>query len=222
MFNYAYLLLLPVGKIKYRMQNLIFPTRIDIHDLSQDPDFEKVKQIIQLQESQATPHLLLDNALSTYTSSNIPILDHIALTGFRKRLDSLVHAMALDLRLAPITINNSWFNIMGEGQRVEPHRHMMSVISGAFYTEAAPNSAGLRFHSPLAQLRMNEMLLGSNGLNADFHEVECKEGLLILFPSWLEHSTAVNPSKRRVTVSFNSGYGPEKLVNDVFKKWRTG
>jgi uncharacterized protein (TIGR02466 family) len=204
------------------MQNLIFPTRIDIHDLSQDPDFEKVKQIIQLQESQATPHLLLNNAFSTYTSNNIPILDHIALTGFRKRLDSLVHAMALDLRLAPITINNSWFNIMGEGQRVEPHRHMMSVISGAFYTEAAPNSAGLRFHSPLAQLRMNEMLLDSNGLNADFHEVECKEGLLILFPSWLEHSTAVNSSKRRVTVSFNSGYGPEKLVNDVFKKWRTG
>jgi uncharacterized protein (TIGR02466 family) len=204
------------------MQNLIFPTRIDIHDLSQDPDFEKVKQIIQAQESQATPHLLLNNAPSTYTSSSIQILDHIALTGFRKRLESVVHSMAFDMRLAPITINNSWFNIMGKGQRVEPHRHMMSVISGAFYTEATPGSVGLRFHSPLAQLRMNEMLLDSNGLNADFHEVECKEGLLVLFPSWLEHSTAVNPSERRVTVSFNSGYGPEKLVNDMFRKWRTG
>lgn len=204
------------------MQNLIFPTRIDLHDLSQDPDFGKIKQIIQSQESQAVPHLLLNNALSTYTSNSIPILDHIALTGFRKRLEKLVHAMALELRLAPITINNSWFNIMGEGQRVEPHRHMMSVISGAFYTEAAPGSVGLRLHSPLSQLRMNEMLIDSNELNADFHQVECKEGLLILFPSWLEHSTTVNTSKRRVTVSFNSGYGPEKLVNEVFKQWRTG
>jgi hypothetical protein len=202
------------------MQKLLFPTRIDIHDLSQEPEWENLKKLIQQSESQIRPHGLVSNAGSSYGTSMTPILSHFSVKRLRTRIESLIKDMALDLQMAPIQLTNSWFNIMGKGQRVKPHRHEVSVISGALYVEAAEGSVGLSFHSPIAQCRMAELILGDNPLTENFHTVECKEGQLILFPSWLEHSTEVNESERRVVVSFNTEFGPAHAVSEVYNRWR--
>lgn len=202
------------------MQKLIFPTRIDIHDLSKDPDWNNLKLLIQQTESQLQPHGLISSAGSSYGTSMTPILSHFSVRRLRTKIENLVRDMALDLQMPPIVITNSWFNIMGQGQQVKPHRHEVSVFSGALYVEALPGSVGLNFHSPLAQCRMAEMLLGSNEYNENFHTVECKEGQLIIFPSWLEHSTEPNTSDRRVVVSFNTEYGPPDVVGKVYNQWR--
>ena len=202
------------------MQKLIFPTRIDIHDLSQEPEWENLKKLIQQTEPQLRPHGLVSDAGSSYGTKMTPILSHFSVKRLRIKIESLVKEMALDMMMPPVQITNSWFNIMGKGQRVKPHRHEVSVISGALYVEAGEGSVGLSFHSPTAPCRMAEMLLGSNDLNENFHTVECKEGQLILFPSWLEHSTEVNDSERRVVVSFNTEYGPADVVSRVYNQWR--
>jgi uncharacterized protein (TIGR02466 family) len=202
------------------MQTLIFPTRIDIHDLSQEPEWENLKKLIQQSESQLRPHGLVSDAGSSYGTKMTPVLSHFSVKRLRTKIESLIKEMALDMMMPPVQITNSWFNIMGKGQRVKPHRHEVSVISGALYVEAAEGSVGLSFHSPTAPCRMAEMLLGSNDLNENFHTVECKEGQLILFPSWLEHSTEVNDSERRVVVSFNTEYGPADVVSRVYNQWR--
>ena len=202
------------------MQKLIFPTRIDIHDLSQEPEWENLKKLIQQTESQLRPHGLVSDAGSSYGTKMTPILSHFSVKRLRTKIESLIKEMALDMMMPPVQITNSWFNIMEKGQRVKPHRHEVSVISGALYVEAAEGSVGLTFHSPTAPCRMAEMLLGSNDLNENFHTVECKEGQLILFPSWLEHSTEDNASERRVVVSFNTEYGPADVVSRVYNQWR--
>lgn len=204
------------------MQSLIFPVRIDTHDLSQDPEWNNLKRLVLQNENAAKPHGLVNNAKSSFNSDITPILSHFSVRKLRSKIENLVKQMAMDLQMPPIIITNSWFNIMGQGDRVKAHRHEVSVISGALYVEAPPGSVGLSFHSPLAQCRMSEVLLGSNEYNTNFHTVECKEGQLILFPSWLEHSTEVNKSDRRVVVSFNSEYGPADLVNKVYEQWRRG
>jgi uncharacterized protein (TIGR02466 family) len=204
------------------MQSLIFPVRIDIHDLSQDPEWNNLKRLVLQNEDAAKPHGLVNNAKSSFNSDITPILSHFSVRKLRSKIENLVKQMAMDLQMPPIIITNSWFNIMGSGDRVKAHRHEVSVISGALYVEAPPGSVGLSFHSPLAQCRMAEVLLGSNEYNTNYHTVECKEGQLILFPSWLEHSTEVNKSDRRVVVSFNSEYGPADLVNKVYEQWRRG
>ena len=204
------------------MQSLIFPVRIDTHDLSQDPEWNNLKRLVLQNENAAKPHGLVNNAKSSFNSDITPILSHFSVRKLRSKIENLVKQMAMDLQMPPIIITNSWFNIMGQGDRVKAHRHEVSVISGALYVEAPPGSVGLSFHSPLAQCRMAEVLLGSNEYNTNFHTVECKEGQLILFPSWLEHSTEVNKSDRRVVVSFNSEYGPADLVNKVYEQWRRG
>jgi uncharacterized protein (TIGR02466 family) len=204
------------------MQSLIFPVRIDTHDLSQDPEWNNLKRLVLQNENAARPHGLVNNAKSSFNSDITPILSHFSVRKLRSKIENLVKQMAMDLQMPPIIITNSWFNIMGQGDRVKAHRHEVSVISGALYVEAPPGSVGLSFHSPLAQCRMAEVLLGSNEYNTNYHSVECKEGQLILFPSWLEHSTETNKSDRRVVVSFNTEYGPADLVNKVYEQWRRG
>lgn len=204
------------------MQSLIFPVKIDIHDLSLEPEWKNLKQLVFQNENSARPHGLVNNAKSSFNSDITPILSHFSVRKLRSKIENLVKQMAMELQMPPIVITNSWFNIMGQGDRVKAHRHEVSVISGALYVEAPPGSVGLSFHSPLAQCRMAEVLLGSNEYNTNYHTVDCKEGQLILFPSWLEHSTEVNKSDRRVVVSFNSEYGPADLVNKVYEQWRRG
>jgi uncharacterized protein (TIGR02466 family) len=204
----------------FQMQKLIFPTRIDIHDLSGEPDWENLKKLIRQHEQQIRPHGLVSDAGSSYGTPLTPILSHFSVRNLRKKIEDLAKQYALDMQMPPVQITNSWFNIMGQGQSVKPHRHEVSVFSGALYVEAPEGSVPLNFHSPLAPCRMAEMLLGSNNLNENFHSVECKEGQLVLFPSWLEHSTNANKSDRRVVVSFNTEYGPPHVVSEVYNRWR--
>ena len=37
-------------------------------------------------------------------------------------------------------------------------------------------------------------------------EVKCEQGILYLFPSWLEHYTRENQTNERITLSFNTYY----------------
>ena len=202
------------------MQKLIFPVRIDIHDLSAEPEWANLKDLIKNSEKNIRPHGLVSDAGSSYSTTMTPILSHFSVRRLRAKIESLVKEMAQDLQMAPLQITNSWFNVMEQGHAVKPHRHELSVISGALYVEAPEGSVGLNFHSPLAQCRMAEMILGSNEWNENLHTVECKEGQLILFPSWLEHSTDLNRSDKRVVVSFNTEHGPPQAVSQVYNQWR--
>jgi len=201
------------------MEHLLFPTRIDTFDLSDHPDLITACNIVRRQERQTSPHVLVSNAASSYPTNMPSILNHIALYRLKQTIQSHISKIANELQLAPVEITNSWFNVMNKGHSVKPHRHERSIISGALYIEAESNSVGLKFHSPLAQCRMAEFLFGSNHLNENYHEVECKVGQLILFPGWLEHSTDENRSDRRVVISFNSEHGPLGKVQEAHAKW---
>lgn len=106
-------------------------------------------------------------------------------------------------------ISESWMNILTKGGSVGVHRHYDSVISAAFYPYVEPNSASLVFVSPLEGFRMME----GNASNSDFgkytsnvHSIEPTTGMLVLFPSWIQHYVPTNKSNLRVTLSFNTKF----------------
>ena len=134
------------------------------------------------------------------------LLDTPVLRGIKNRIQECIDDHTKAQGLAPVKITNSWFNRLGNGQRVELHRHEMSVISGAFYTRVDPGSVGLRLHSPISQMRMFENIVVQQMSNANFVDLKCETGILFLFPSWLEHSSEPNTTNERVTVSFNTTY----------------
>lgn len=188
----------------------LFPTLIFQHDLSQDPEFQLLKDICNRQKTE--PHGLVSGAESSYVNGYGRLLDNMLLKGIRSRIQDAVNQYTQELGLEPAVITNSWFNKLGQGHRVERHRHECSVVSGALYLHADPGSVPLRLHNPINHLRMFEHIAQTNRENEPWFEFPCVTGMLVIFPSWLEHDTLPNESDSRITLSFNSSYNTNKTI----------
>jgi len=151
-------------------------------------------------------NLLSQGAKSSYSTKKY-ILEEFVAKNIKKKIQTCLDDYTTQLNVEPLQINDSWFNIMNEGQYLERHRHEVSVVSGALYLQAGPNSTPLRLHSPLSNYRMCEKHSDTNRNHSpNWIDIPSKKGKMILFPSWLEHSTKMNKSQNRIVVSFNTAY----------------
>lgn len=176
----------------------LFPTVIQVIDLSDlvAPCLKVVDHWPGMGQ-----HDLIQGASSWGQSANF--LDHEDLTQVRAQLDHLTCRFAVEqLDLPPVTISNSWFNLQSHGDQVLEHRHAMSVVSAAFYLDCLPGSSPLDFHDPVEPQRQFEY----NMISRLRHSEPAVAGKLVLFPSWLGHSTRANGSDCRLVASWNSAY----------------
>ena len=79
---------------------------------------------------------------------------------------------------------NAWMNIYKEGNYTESHNHSPSQYSFSYYLQTSKNSTPLIFD------------------NCDF-EINPQEDLLILFPSYIDHSVPIHKGKDRICLSGN-------------------
>ena len=102
-------------------------------------------------------------------------------------------------------INNMWAIINTGGSANLRHQHGNSTISGAYYVRAPKNSGDIVFYDPRpAPVYSHPNVLGPNLLNAQVNGITPKEGALVLFPSFLDHSVNENKSnEERIVISFN-------------------
>ena len=102
-------------------------------------------------------------------------------------------------------INNMWAIINTGGSANIRHQHGNSTISGAYYVRAPENSGDIVFYDPRpAPVYSHPNINKPNFLNAQVNSISPKEGALILFPSYLDHSVNENISnKERIVISFN-------------------
>ena len=164
-------------------------------------------EVVEGADELVLPHGLLETDVDTDGST-------FGMTGYledkperRDLMQRCVDAYVDKLKLEPIGIWNSWINKGSPGSRTAPHRHEGSVISGAFYPKIVGhnrNSPPLQLHSPLKPYHMCTIFTEPNEYNTYVQEVPAWEGMLWLFPSWCEHSTAVNQTQARYCISFNT------------------
>ena len=102
-------------------------------------------------------------------------------------------------------INNMWAIINFGGSANLRHQHGNSTISGAYYVRAPKNSGDIVFYDPRpAPVYSHPNISNPNFLNAQVNSITPKEGALVLFPSYLDHSVNENLSnKERIVISFN-------------------
>ena len=114
-------------------------------------------------------------------------------------------ALDFDLQGGKLTMSDCWVNIMPQQVQHGLHLHPLSCISGTYYVSTPPGSSSIKFEDP----RLSKFMAAPpkkskhRGANKQYVEYPARAGHLVLFESWLRHEVSANPSKERVSVSFN-------------------
>ena len=120
-------------------------------------------------------------------------------------IEQVIADMNWEKQKQSININNMWAIINTGGAANLRHQHGNSTISGAYYVRAPKNSGDIVFYDPRpAPVYTYPKALNPNLLNAQVNGISPKEGALVLFPSYLDHSVNENLSnEERIVISFN-------------------
>ena len=181
-------------------QILAFPSVVIGFDLQgeYDPD--------ELVDETVEPHALMGNAQPGNGSSSGKGTNYLhTRPGVKDLLQRCVDEYTQKMSQESLAIANSWINIGSRGTYTNVHRHEGSIISGAFYPKIeGEGSSPLILHTPLAAHTFNTFYTQDNDLNASYCQVPANQGMLWLFPSWLNHHTEPTDSDARRVVSFNT------------------
>ena len=102
-------------------------------------------------------------------------------------------------------VTGCWANVLAQGAAHRMHSHPNNFLSGAYYVRTHPGADSINFHDPRPQARIiRPPVVALTAENTDQVVVRVKNGTLLLFPSYLEHSVDANASEEeRISLSFN-------------------
>ena len=120
-------------------------------------------------------------------------------------IEQVMKDMNWERKKQTVKIDNMWAIINIGGSTNLRHQHGNSTISGAYYVRAPENCGDIVFYDPRpAAVYSHPTATNPNLLNAQVNGIKPKEGALVLFPSYLDHSVNENLSNsERIVISFN-------------------
>lgn len=183
----------------------IFPTSVMEFDLNNSIDTKLLWNEIKTMQIEDHP-LLTKGGKSSYFPGNADLLDlEIPLISkLRKEIEKSLEIYTNQVGLIPVILTNSWLSIMNKNSSLLSHRHEASTLSGAYYPNVPEGSVGLTFTNPLKPYRMCEIYAKSTEYSADEGTMPVKQGVLYIWPSWLEHKSETNNVDDRAVISFNT------------------
>ena len=122
-----------------------------------------------------------------------------------RQIENVIKDMDWDTRNQKTKITNMWAIINKGGAANGRHHHGNSSLSAAYYVRAPKNSGDIVFYDPRpAPVYSHPISNKPNFLNAMTNSISPIEGLLVLFPGYLDHSVNENLSnEERIVISFN-------------------
>lgn len=129
-----------------------------------------------------------------------------------------------------VEIAGIWFQTSNQGAHHDLHNHGDCSWSGVYYVQIDPPEArraraghgelngATRFHGPyLARLGGADMGLGNAYPQRPHVDTQPEEGLLAIFPAYLEHQALPHAGERdRIVVSFNAALHGEAGDDRLF------
>ena len=102
-------------------------------------------------------------------------------------------------------ITGCWATVLAPGASHKLHSHPNNFLSGVYYVRTGEGADTINFHDPRKQASViRPPVTELTAQNTDQVVVQVREGTLLLFPSYLEHSVDANGSAdERVSISFN-------------------
>ena len=123
----------------------------------------------------------------------------------KSNLNLAINDMGWDLTTQSAKIQSIWAIINNKDAWNQKHHHSNSDLSAAYYVSAHENCGDIVFYDPRpAPVQYHPRSKAPNKLNATVNSIKPEPGMLVLFPSYLEHSVNPNLSnKKRIVISFN-------------------
>lgn len=111
----------------------------------------------------------------------------------------------LRIGAADYEITGCWATVLARGASHKLHSHPNNFLSGVYYVRTGEGADTINFHDPRKQASIiRPPVTELTAQNTDQVVVRVREGTLLLFPSYLEHSVDANGSNdERVSISFN-------------------
>jgi uncharacterized protein (TIGR02466 family) len=102
-------------------------------------------------------------------------------------------------------ITGCWATVLATGASHRMHSHPNNFLSGAYYLHTHAGADTINFHDPRRQTGIiRPPVTELTAENTDQVVVKVRNGTLLMFPSYLEHSVDANQSDaERVSLSFN-------------------
>ena len=105
----------------------------------------------------------------------------------------------------PYEITGCWATVLARGAAHKAHSHPNNFLSGVYYVCTRPGADTINFHDPRRQTGViRPPVIELTAENTDQVVIKVRDGTLLMFPSYLEHSVDANTSDgERVSISFN-------------------
>jgi uncharacterized protein (TIGR02466 family) len=102
-------------------------------------------------------------------------------------------------------ITGCWATVLAKGAVHKAHSHPNNFLSGVYYVRTHPGTDTINFHDPRSQTGIiRPPVVELTADNTDQIVVTVKNGALLIFPAYLQHSVDANMSeKERISISFN-------------------
>ncbi len=123
----------------------------------------------------------------------------------KNNINLAIKDMGWDLTSQSAKIKSIWAIINEKDAWNQKHHHSNSDLSAAYYVSAHDNCGDIVFYDPRpAPVHNHPISKMPNNLNATVNSIKPEPGMLVLFPSYLEHSVNPNLSNhKRIVISFN-------------------
>ena len=120
-----------------------------------------------------------------------------------KAATSILHFLKIGYDAFEVT--GCWANVLAKGATHRAHSHPNNFLSGVYYVQTHPGTNTINFHDPRSQTGIiRPPVVELSAENTDQVVVGVKNGTLLIFPSYLQHSVDTNTSEEeRVSISFN-------------------
>jgi uncharacterized protein (TIGR02466 family) len=98
-----------------------------------------------------------------------------------------------------IELTACWVNVLGKGVAHRLHNHPNNFLSGVYYVRTEPGADTINFHDPRNQTGIiRPPVVELTAENTDQVVVSVKNGTLLLFPAYLQHSVDANRSENKI------------------------
>jgi len=140
-----------------------------------------------------------------WQSTDLFLKDHEEFLSLRETLLHHINLLAKDISSDfDLRLDNVWVNINDPGTNNIEHIHPWSTFSGTFYVQTDDNTGDIRFTDKWSPAYHYGFDPKNSDVFYQYVTYKPKDGMLLFFPSWLNHYVLTNQSSlTRISISFN-------------------